>query len=211
MRATPLLTLFPHAREGGTYDLNCCTCRFQALRERYDTVVAVGFSPHSPKGHPIADHGHINNTQSHTDFTHKVQLATEKEQRLQDEIKSVAMFCSPAFPPNLLSFYFFSMLLDAALASSPHSQLQSASTPIPTTPTPTPVHAQLSPLEPHTVPASLAPAPVPAHLNGHSSSVAPPHAHPHAHLHGHGYVANHTPSSAAHVPGSNTEVRNYAL
>ena len=45
--------------------------------------------------------------QSHTDFTHKVQLATEKEQRLQDEIKSVAPFCIPAFPPNLLSFCFF--------------------------------------------------------------------------------------------------------
>ena len=120
---------------------------------------------------------------------------------------------SQPFLPTYYHFVF-SMLLDAALASSPHSQLQSASTPIPgatTTPTPTPVHAQLSPLEPHAVPASLAPAPVPAHLNGHSSSVAPPHAHPHAHLHGHGYVANHTPSSAAHVPGSTTEVRNYAL
>ncbi|KAF8470294.1 hypothetical protein DFH94DRAFT_215551 [Russula ochroleuca] len=127
---------------------------------------------------------------SHTEHTRAVQRATEKEQRLQAEIN---------------------MLLDAALATSPQSQ--SASTPIPaatatatqsttttaTTPTPTPVHAQLSPLEPHAVPV---PPVVPAaHMNGHSSSVAPPHVHTHAYLHGHAYGANHTPPA----PGSTTE------
>jgi hypothetical protein len=130
-----------------------------------------------------------------------------------------------------LAKLYISMLLDAALATSAQSQSQSqsaasASTPIPaaaaapqstttttTTPTPTPVHAQLSPLESHAVPAppSLAPGSGPAHMNGHSSSVAPPHAHAHApahaqHLHGHGYAANHAPP-----PSSTNEVRDHAF
>jgi hypothetical protein len=113
----------------------------------------------------------------HADYTRAVQRATEKELRLQAEIKCVRL------PSSLSSSvkHSTSMLLDSALAASPPPQLQP--TPQTTTPTP-PTHAQLL-LSPSTTTTQLVPTTAPppgraltppayaAHTNGH----APSHSH----------------------------------
>jgi hypothetical protein len=214
--------------------------RFQALRERYESVTSVSFlsslfrPPYDPVLHScqtIYHLSHIFTYARHTE-THRVHPRSPPRNRKRtkppsrNQVRSTHKENISTYP---IYIYIYSMLLDAALATSAQSQSQSqpasASTPIPpattapqstttttTTPTPTPVHAQLSPLESHAAP-SLAPGSGLAHMNGHSSSVAPPHAH--AHLHVHGYAANHAPpppsAAAAAAPSSTNEVRDHPL
>ncbi len=57
--------------------------RFQVLRERYEAVTSV----RAPLPSHTHTHTHIHTIQMHTEYSRAAQRATEKERRLQAEIK----------------------------------------------------------------------------------------------------------------------------
>src|SRR6266702_883235 len=127
----------------------------------YATPISPVYFFHSRAGAP----------QMHSEYTRAVQRATEKEQRLQAEIK----YAPPPPPAFLISADLGpSMLLDSALAATPPPQLQPAPPMSAQTITPTPAYA-------HT------------HGHGHGHSHGHSHSHPHPHSHSHSHSHNNHP------------------
>jgi hypothetical protein len=135
----------------------------------------------------------------HAEHTRAVQRATEKEQRLQAEIKCVSS------PPIYIHTHISetgmasksSMLLDSALSASPPLQLPPPPPP-PQSTTPTVAHAQLllSPSSTTTTTTTTTTTLVPTAPGGPT----------HAHAHTNGHAHSRAPHNNNHPPAADREV-----